>query len=225
MSARIPVVLGIIRTDSMEVLHLRLKEAGCMEKGELGNIRDQVAEIAGELAAAAKLGPGKLLVVGASTSEVAGRRIGTGGAEDIAAALFDGLEQVRGKFGFDLAFQCCEHLNRALVVERTVLERLRLTEVAAVPVPKAGGSMAAAAYRRFADPCLAESLEAHAGIDIGETLIGMHLRRVAVPFRPSRRMIGMARVTAAWARPKLIGGERAVYALPQAADGNAPHCQ
>ncbi|MBW4839805.1 MAG: TIGR01440 family protein [Paenibacillaceae bacterium] len=185
-----------------------------MEREELGTIRTQVAAIAEEVAAVANLGPGKLLVVGASTSEVAGQRIGTGGAEDIAAELWAGIEQVRVKYGFDVAFQCCEHLNRALVVERAVLERFSLTEVAAVPVPKAGGSMAAAAYRRLSAPCLAEMLEAHAGIDIGETLIGMHLRRVAVPFRPSLRKVGQARVTAATTRPKLIGGERAVYVLP-----------
>lgn len=189
-----------------------------MEQEELGMIRAQVATIAEEVAAAANLGPGKLLVVGASTSEVAGKRIGTGGAEDIASELWAGIEQVRAQYGFDVAFQCCEHLNRALVVERAVLERLSLTEVAAVPVPKAGGSMAAVAYRRLSAPCLAEMLEAHAGIDIGETLIGMHLRRVAVPFRPSLRKVGQARVTAATTRPKLIGGERAVYALPPDSD-------
>ncbi|MFD1179170.1 TIGR01440 family protein [Paenibacillus puldeungensis] len=186
-----------------------------MEKEELEKIREQVAEIVEEVAGAAQLGPHQLMVIGASTSEVAGKRIGTGGAEDIAAAIYTGIDQVRSKYGFDVAFQCCEHLNRALVLERAVLERLGLTEVAAVPVPKAGGSMAATAYRRFASPCLAETIEAHAGVDIGETLIGMHLRRVAVPFRPSIRSVGMARVTAAWTRPKLIGGERAVYALPQ----------
>ncbi|RCX19139.1 uncharacterized protein (TIGR01440 family) [Fontibacillus phaseoli] len=189
-----------------------------MDMSEPGEIRGQVAEILEELAEAAGLGPGRLVVIGVSTSEVAGARIGTGGAEHIAAELFDGIEEVRRRRGFDLAFQCCEHLNRALVVERQVLERMGLTEVAAVPVPKAGGSMAATAYKRLIEPCLAESLEAHAGIDIGETLIGMHLRRVAVPFRPTLRFVGKARVNAAWSRPKLIGGERAVYALPQSQD-------
>ncbi len=181
----------------------------------------QAAEVLEELAVTAKLGPGKLVVIGASTSEVAGQRIGTAGAQQVAAELYAGLERVRARYGFDLAFQCCEHLNRALVVERSVLERLNLTEVSAVPVRKAGGSMAAEAYIRFREPCLAESLEAHAGIDIGETLIGMHLRRVAVPLRPARRYIGMARVNAAMTRPKLIGGERAVYALPQQ-EGSQP---
>ncbi|WP_055106113.1 TIGR01440 family protein [Paenibacillus ihumii] len=179
------------------------------------SLREEAAEALEELATAASLRSGHLVVIGASTSEVAGQRIGTAGAENIAAELYAGLAEVQSKHGFDLAFQCCEHLNRALVMERSVLERLGLTEVAAVPVPKAGGSMAAAAYRRMKQPCLAESIQAHAGLDIGETLIGMHLRHVAVPYRPARRYIGQARVTAAWTRPKLIGGERAVYKLPE----------
>ncbi|AWB46283.1 TIGR01440 family protein [Paenibacillus sp. CAA11] len=178
-------------------------------------IGKQAAEILEELAKTASLGPGKLVVIGVSTSEVAGMHIGTAGAEDIAESLYAGLEGVRSQYGFDLAFQCCEHLNRALVVERRVLEAWRLTEVSAVPVRTAGGSMAACAYRRFTAPCLAEEIEAHAGLDIGETLIGMHLRHVAVPYRPARRSVGQARVTAAWTRPKLIGGQRAVYTLPQ----------
>ncbi|MNH82326.1 hypothetical protein D3C87_438320 [compost metagenome] len=192
-----------------------------MNKGnEELSIREQAAVVLSDLAEAAGLGPGKIVVAGVSTSEVAGKRIGTHGAEDIAAELYEGLEQVRAKYGFELVFQCCEHLNRALVLERELLERLRLTEVSAVPVPKAGGSMAAGAYRRLKEPCLAETIEAHAGIDIGETMIGMHLRRVAVPFRPSIRYVGEARVNAAWSRPKLIGGERAVYVLPQVQDSN-----
>lgn len=189
----------------------------------LGNIREQVAEVLEELVLAAKLGLGHLVVIGTSTSEVAGAAIGKGGAESVAEELYLGIERVKVKYGFHVAFQCCEHLNRALVVERSLLDEMRLCEVNAVPVPKAGGSMAAVAYRNLKDPCLVESLEAHAGIDIGETLIGMHLRRVAVPFRPSRRTIGMARVTAAWTRPKLIGGERAVYVLPEVQDSQV--CQ
>lgn len=179
---------------------------------------EQTAGIVRELAETAKLGPGKVLVVGASTSEVSGRRIGTGGALETAQELYKGIAEVQAQFGFSVAYQCCEHLNRALVMERELLKQLGLAEVAAVPIPGAGGSMAAYAYRRLDDPCLAEHLEAHAGIDIGETLIGMHLRSVAVPFRPSLRYIGEARVNAAFSRPKLIGGERAVYRLEPAGD-------
>ncbi|KZS45851.1 TIGR01440 family protein [Paenibacillus glucanolyticus] len=183
------------------------------------SLNEQTAGVVRELAEAAVLGPGKVLVIGASTSEVVGRRIGTGGALETAQQLLQGIAEVQAEFGFAVAYQCCEHLNRALVMERDLLERLRLTEVAAVPIPGAGGSMASAAYRSMKEPCLAESIEAHAGVDIGETLIGMHLRRVAVPFRPSVRYVGEARVTAAYTRPKLIGGERAVYRFVQKDDG------
>ncbi|MEK4345455.1 TIGR01440 family protein [Paenibacillus sp. FSL P4-0184] len=164
-----------------------------------------------ELAEAGNLGSGKIVVLGVSTSEVAGVRIGTGGALEVARQLLEGARLVAAEKGFHLVYQCCEHLNRALVMERSLLESLGLNEVSAVPIPGAGGSMAAAAYRSMKDPVLAETIGAHAGLDIGETLIGMHLRRVAVPFRPTLRYIGAARVNAAWARPPLIGGERAVY--------------
>lgn len=176
-------------------------------------IQSQVEQLVREIAEAAKLQAGQLFVVGTSTSEVIGQRIGTSGTSEVAAAIYEGIEAVRKEIGFFPAFQCCEHLNRALVLEREALQQYRLEEVSAVPVPKAGGSMAAYAYRQLEQPCLAETVQAHAGIDIGETLIGMHLRRVAVPFRATVRKIGEARVTAAYTRPKLIGGERAVYKL------------
>lgn len=182
--------------------------------GEL-SLAAATAAVTRELAVAGKLGPGKILVVGASTSEVAGKRIGTGGALEVARQLLEGIAQVAAEFGFQPVYQCCEHLNRSLVMERALLEALGLREVSAVPIPGAGGSMAAAAYQSMTDPVLAESIEAHAGIDIGETLIGMHLRRIAVPYRPSLRYIGAARVNAAWSRPPLIGGERAVYRTPE----------
>lgn len=180
----------------------------------------QTTSVVREIAEAASLKAGRLLVIGVSTSEVAGSRIGTAGALDVAQQLLSGVESVRREYGFDVAFQCCEHLNRALVVERAMLERLGLMEVAAVPVRTAGGSMATVAYRSMIDACLAANVQAHAGIDIGETLIGMHLRPIAVPFRPSLRWIGEARVTAAFTRPPLIGGQRAVYSLEQEVGGN-----
>ncbi|TKH33209.1 TIGR01440 family protein [Paenibacillus polymyxa] len=184
------------------------------------SLEAQTASVVREIAEAASLKAGRLLVIGASTSEVAGSRIGTAGALDVAQQVLSGVESVRREYGFDVAFQCCEHLNRALVVERSLLERLGLMEVAAVPVRTAGGSMATVAYRSMDDACLAANVQAHAGIDIGETLIGMHLRPIVVPFRPSLRWIGEARVTAAFTRPPLIGGQRAVYSLEQEAGGN-----
>lgn len=189
-----------------------------MKQEHENSIRLQVTLAVRELAETAGLKPGKVLVIGTSTSEVAGQRIGTSGALEVAQSLLAGIREVQQEFGFDVAYQCCEHLNRALVVERSLLERLNLREVSAVPVPKAGGSMASAAYRDMQEPALAESIEAHAGLDIGETLIGMHLRSVAVPLRLSVRQIGEARVNAALTRPPLIGGERAVYRLAENED-------
>lgn len=181
------------------------------------HIARDVEQIVRELAEAGGLSARQLLVVGTSTSEVLGHQIGTSGTVEAAAQIFAGVEAVRREIGFYPVYQCCEHLNRALVVERTVAEQFGLEQVAAVPVPKAGGSMAAYAYRHLKDACLVETISAHAGIDIGDTFIGMHLRRVAVPVRPSIRTIGAAHVTMAVTRSKLIGGVRAVYELEEAA--------
>ncbi len=187
------------------------------------SIAEQVETVLRELAERGGIGAGKVVVVGASTSEVVGERIGTAGGEEIAAQLHRGIEAVRRELGFHVAYQCCEHLNRALVIEREwlALSREPLEEVHAVPVRTAGGSMAAYAYRQLRQPCLVETIAAHAGLDIGDTLIGMHLRRVAVPMRPSIRQIGEAHVTAAFTRPKYTGGPRAVYEVGEQAAGSA----
>jgi uncharacterized protein (TIGR01440 family) len=186
------------------------------QERRLHTIAADVETLAREVAAAGGLRAGQLLVVGVSTSEVLGRRIGTSGTMEAAEAIYAGIEAARRDIGFYPVFQCCEHLNRALVMEREAAERYGLEQVAAVPVPKAGGSMAAYAYRSLQEACLTETVQAHAGIDIGDTFIGMHLRRVAVPVRPTIQTIGAAHVTMAYTRPKLIGGARAVYALDAA---------
>ena len=155
--------------------------------------------------------PGQILVVGCSTSEVRGANIGTDGLMDVAEAILNSLhDEIFHWEGF-LAIQCCEHLNRALVVEREVMELYGLEEVSVVPVAHAGGALAAQAMQNFIDPVVVESIAAHGGIDIGATLIGMHLRKVAVPLRLQQKTIGHAGVTVAWTRPKLIGGARAIY--------------
>ncbi|MGO4547556.1 TIGR01440 family protein [Paenibacillus sp. 2TAB23] len=184
------------------------------EHAQLEVIAQQVETIVRELAAAGNLGMSQLLVIGVSTSEVLGERIGTAGTVETAAQIFAGVEAARAELGFIPVYQCCEHLNRALVIDRAAADRYGLEIVGAVPVPKAGGSMAAYAYRSLQEPCLVETVQAHAGIDIGDTFIGMHLKRVAVPVRPSIRSIGEAHVTMAVTRPKLIGGSRAVYEQP-----------
>ncbi|MFS0673165.1 TIGR01440 family protein [Ornithinibacillus sp. 179-J 7C1 HS] len=178
---------------------------------QLKEIQRDLQAVVAELEQAAYLKKDTMFVVGCSTSEVAGQHIGTAGSEDIAAVLFSGLKDLQKKTGIHLAFQCCEHLNRALVVERETAEKYHLEEVSVVPVPKAGGSMASFAYKHMEAPVVVEHIKAHAGIDIGETMIGMHLKHVAVPIRLKQRYIGSARVNTAKTRPKLIGGVRAVY--------------
>ena len=164
-----------------------------------------------ELLDAAKLTPGKLLVIGCSSSEMVGARIGKGSSLEAAQAAFAGIYPVLQARGIALAVQCCEHLNRALVVERDVAEAHGFEIVNAVPQVHAGGSFAVTAWANFRDPVLVETIVADAGLDIGGTLIGMHLRRVAVPVRLSLKKIGEANLLCARTRPKYIGGERAVY--------------
>lgn len=177
----------------------------------LETIAQQVEQITCELMERCQWTKPKLLIIGASTSEVAGERIGSAGAIEIAEAIYSGLQQASRTYSFISVFQCCEHLNRAIVIERELAEQLNLMLVQAKPVPKAGGAMAAYAYSQLQQPALVESIAADAGIDIGDTFIGMHLKQVVVPFRASLRSIGDAHVTLAFTRPKLIGGERAVY--------------
>ena len=164
-----------------------------------------------ELLAAAKLKKGDLLVVGCSSSEISGSRIGSDSRPETAEAVFSAIYEVVKEKGVYLAAQCCEHLNRALVVEEAYAEAHDLEIVNAVPQPKAGGSFATAAYKGFVQPVLVEEVRADAGLDIGGTLIGMHLKRVAVPVRLSLEHIGEAILLAARTRPKYVGGARAVY--------------
>lgn len=178
---------------------------------ELALIRSQFRTLLAEFQQEAGLIEKQLLVIGCSTSEVIGKRIGTEGTLDVANMLFTELQVFQKQIGVQLAFQCCEHLNRALVLDRETAELRRYEEVSVVPVRKAGGAMATAAYQQLANPVVVEHVQADAGIDIGDTFIGMHLKHVAVPIRSSVKEIGDAHVTMAKTRPKLIGGERAVY--------------
>jgi uncharacterized protein (TIGR01440 family) len=177
-------------------------------------IERQAAAVVSDVVAAG-LRRGQILVVGCSTSEVAGERIGTAGSGAVAAVLYEAFRAGQDEFGFRMAFQCCEHLNRALVVERSLAESCGLVEVSVVPVPRAGGAMAALAFRELKDAVVVEHVSADAGIDIGGTLIGMHVKHVAVPVKCRVRHIGAAHVTAAGHRPPLIGGVRAVYEQPR----------
>ncbi len=171
----------------------------------------QLTEAAEELIAIAKPKAGQVFVVGCSTSEVIGNKIGTGGSSEAAAAMFNALKKVTDAHGLFLDVPCCEHLNRAVVVEEAAMEKYNWTEVTVRPMPHAGGAMGTAAYENFATPVVVESITAQLGLDIGQTLIGMHLKRVAVPVRLKQKQIGEAVLTAARTRPPLIGGERAHY--------------
>lgn len=154
---------------------------------------------------------GSLLVVGCSSSEILGERIGKGSSPEVGIAVAETVLSVLKERGIFLAAQCCEHLNRALVVEREASYNFMLDEVSVRPMPKAGGSFAAAVFDLMDDPVVVEYVKADAGLDIGCTLIGMHLKTVAVPLRLSVRKIGSASVNSAYTRPKLIGGNRAHY--------------
>ncbi len=169
----------------------------------------QAAEAAEELCELAKLKKGQLLVVGCSSSEVCGDRIGTNSSLEAAKAVFTGIWQVVRKREIHLAVQCCEHLNRAIILEWEDAASREIVNV--VPQPKAGGSFATVAWNAFREPAAVEEIRADAGIDIGDTFIGMHLKRVAVPVRLKIKEIGKAHVTAARVRPKFIGGIRAQY--------------
>ena len=175
------------------------------------NITNQAKQVVTELLDQAGLVPGQLLVIGCSSSEMMGRRIGKGSSLEAAQAAYRGIAPVLKEQGIRLAVQCCEHLNRALIVERETAEALQLEIVNVLPQPHAGGAFAVTAFEQMADPVAVESIRADAGLDIGGTLIGMHLKAVAVPVRLSLDKIGEARLLCARTRPKYIGGPRAVY--------------
>ncbi|MHB9143877.1 MAG: TIGR01440 family protein [Symbiobacteriia bacterium] len=174
-------------------------------------IRTDMGQAVTELLSVSGLAPGQILLLGGSTSEVAGQRVGTASNLEIAHAVLDGvIETIEARDVF-LAVQCCEHLNRCLVVEEDCARQYGLEPVTVLPVPKAGGALASVAMERFERPVVVESIRAHAGLDIGAVLIGMHLRPVAVPVRLAIKRVGEAILIAARTRPKLVGGARAVY--------------
>ena len=187
--------------------------AGIIHEAEspelLEEIRQQAAQAAAELVETAHLHRGQIVVIGCSSSEVVGRKVGSWSTPEVGQAIFEGLSSVLDPLGIYLAAQCCEHLNRALIVEHAAVPGADIVNV--VPQPKAGGSFATAAYHAFHHPVALEEIRADAGLDIGGTLIGMHLKQVAVPVRLTRNHIGQAIVLAARTRPKFIGGERAAY--------------
>ena len=191
-----------------QAMEIDLPEGAIPTEETLTAIRDTAAAAAQELCDVAKLTAGQTVVVGCSSSEIIGARIGSDSSLDVASAGLDGLTSVFAPRGIYIAAQCCEHLNRALIMERSAAQGEILN---VVPMPKAGGAFATAAYRRFTDPVAVDRVQADAGLDIGGTLIGMHLKRVAVPLRLSVKTIGEAPLAAARVRAPFTGGDRAVY--------------
>ena len=182
-----------------------------MEQNMYETIAQDAATALRELITAADLKAGQLLVVGCSSSEMVGERIGKHSSMEAALALRDAILPILSEHGILLAVQCCEHLNRALIMERATAEKYGYDPVWVKPQPKAGGSFATAVWEAMSDPVAVEAIRAHAGMDIGATLIGMHLRRVAVPVRLSVSKIGEASLVCARTRPAYIGGPRAQY--------------
>ena len=188
--------------------------AGKGKKMDLEEIKRQSRQAVTEILEGAGLKPGDIFVIGCSSSEILGDKIGTATNLESAEAVFEGIIPVLNENGIFAAAQCCEHLNRALVVEREAMEKYGFEQVNAIPQPNhAGGAFATVCYNRFKDPVLVESImnKADAGIDIGGTMIGMHMHGVVVPMRISLRKIGEASIICARHRPKYVGGQRAIY--------------
>ena len=172
-------------------------------------IKSDSANAAAELVEVAHLKKGDIVVIGCSTSETLGNQVGSHSVPEVGKAIFEGIQSVFDSQGIYIAAQCCEHLNRAIIIEHEAVPNAEIVNV--VPQPKAGGSFATACYANFKKPVAIEHIKANAGIDIGGTLIGMHLKEVAVPVRLKQNHIGKAFLIAARTRPKFIGGERAHY--------------
>jgi len=178
---------------------------------DLKKIASDVREAANMLVDVAEPSRCEILVLGASTSEIQGENIGSSGDEAVAGAVFDSVYDIAREAGLYVAAQCCEHLNRALVVEKEILKHYNLKPVTVLPSKSAGGVVAYRAAQVFDDALVVESISGHLGLDIGDTFIGMHLRPVVVPVRIHKKSIGNAHLTMARNRPPLIGGKRAEY--------------
>ncbi|MBQ5472473.1 MAG: TIGR01440 family protein [Treponema sp.] len=177
------------------------------------DIKKQLTEILNTFLKEHPQKKGSIFVIGCSSSEVCGGKIGKDSSKETGEIIFKTANEILSKHGLFLACQCCEHLNRALVIEEECAQQFGYEPVCVVPWLHGGGSFATAAYRGFKNPVVVEHIKASAGLDIGDTLIGMHLKDVAVPVHPEHNTLGNAHIVAAWCRPKLIGGERAKYTV------------
>ena len=175
------------------------------------DIRQEVNQILDQILEKINYQEGDVFVVGCSSSEVIGKTIGKHSSYEVGQEIFLSLHERLSMEGIHLASQCCEHLNRALVVERSLAKEKGWEIVSVIPQANAGGSFATAAYKHLEDPVLVEFIKADFGLDIGDTFIGMHIKHVCVPLRIEKKSLGQAHITMAYSRPKLIGGQRAIY--------------
>ena len=178
---------------------------------DLTEIKSQVEQVFKETIEAGRLERGDIIVLGCSSSEILGEHIGKAGSVEVGEVVISTAIDITSKRNLHIAIQCCEHLNRALVVTKSCAIAHNLEAVRVCPTPSAGGSCGSVAYKILEDAVVVEHIKAHAGIDIGDTHIGMHVKFVQVPFRPTVKKVGQAHVTALTSRPKLIGGVRAKY--------------
>lgn len=190
-----------------------MSQPGIYKQLDMEAMKNQLTKMVTDFLSKAEVGAGGILVLGCSTSEICGTDIGKGFSQAVGDMVIDTILSLLKEEKISLAVQCCEHLNRALVVEKELALANSWEIVVAVPVPEAGGAAAAAAFRKFTDPVLVEHISASCGIDIGDTFIGMHIRHVVVPVRLAEQSLGCAHVTFAKSRPKYIGGARACYQL------------
>lgn len=174
-------------------------------------MKSQLIELMNELQSISFFNANERCIIGCSTSEIQGSKIGSNGSLEIARILYEALETIHNETGVHFAFQGCEHINRAITIERECFNPDTMTEVSVVPQANAGGSLSTYAYQHMKDPVVIEHIQCDKGIDIGQTLIGMHIKHVAVPVSVKTKCIGEAIVTIAKSRPKLIGGARAKY--------------
>ena len=174
-------------------------------------LKKQLTAMVESVLATANLQTDDIFVLGCSTSEIIGGVIGKNSSAEVGQWVIHTLKEILDPLNIHLAVQGCEHLNRALVVERKVAKANHFEIVSVKPSLHAGGACSVAAFDQFTDPVEVEHIVAQAGIDIGDTSIGMQVKHVQVPVRPSSNTLGAAHVTALRTRPKYIGGPRAVY--------------
>ena len=178
---------------------------------DLKQIEKDAKRVTLELLQAAKLDPKDAVVIGGSTSEIVGEHLGSNTNLEVAKAVVKTIVNVLKEKDIYPVIQSCEHINRALVVEREYAKLHNLEPVNVIPVETAGGGFSTAAMEILDDPVVVERVGVDAGIDIGDVFIGMHIKNVGVVVRSDIKQIGKAHLSMIRTRLKLIGGDRSKH--------------